>query len=101
MERLHHRLRFSVTLGNTRQKTNPHPIKLLRARRERPCCRRATQEPDELAALHCPNASRACDRKDSCRLACRTHAIAQDIYPLRRDLALIHLHATVARDISV
>jgi hypothetical protein len=32
VERSHHRLRFSVTLGNTRQKTNPpHPIKLLRA----------------------------------------------------------------------
>jgi hypothetical protein len=30
----------------------PHPLGLLRARRERPGSRRATEQPDELAPLH-------------------------------------------------
>src|SRR5262249_60599735 len=39
--------------------------RLLRARRARPCSRRAAEQRDELASLHCPMPSRAPDRKDS------------------------------------
>jgi len=45
-------LRFSV-IRNSHQYDNPaHPLRLLRARRERPRGRRAAEQRDELAALH-------------------------------------------------
>jgi hypothetical protein len=37
MERIHHRLRFRIALSKIRQQANPpHPLALLRPRRERP-----------------------------------------------------------------
>src|SRR5215510_11410651 len=45
-------LRIPIVLGKGRQYAHaPHPLALLRARRERPC-RRAADERDELAALY-------------------------------------------------
>jgi len=44
-------LRFSV-ISNSHQYDNPaHPLRLLRARSERPCDRRAGEQRDELASL--------------------------------------------------
>ena len=48
-------LSFRVTLGIAHQHADPpHPVGLLRTRRERPSGRRAAQQRDELAPLHCP-----------------------------------------------
>src|SRR5262245_36256996 len=44
---------FRVALEKAHQHTDPpHPLALLRARRERPRRRRAAEERDEVAALH-------------------------------------------------
>jgi len=45
-----------------------HP-RLLRARRERPRYRCATEQRDELASFHCPMPSRASERKNSTQLS--------------------------------
>src|SRR5262245_2168799 len=52
-KRRHAGLNFRVSLGPRHQHTDPpHPIGLLRARRERPRHRHAAEQRDELAPLH-------------------------------------------------
>src|SRR5262249_52351010 len=52
-ERREPRLRFGVALGSGRDDPDPpHPVRLLRARRERPRRRRAAEQCDELASFH-------------------------------------------------
>jgi hypothetical protein len=42
-----------IVLAHIHQHTDPpHPFRLLRARRERPCHRRTAEQCDELATLH-------------------------------------------------
>jgi hypothetical protein len=43
--------RVALTIGH-QHADPPHPLALLRARRERPSCRRAAEQRDELAAPH-------------------------------------------------
>src|SRR5262249_39431328 len=44
---------FGIVFGVWMQECDaPHPVALLRARRQRPCDRRATEQRDELAPLH-------------------------------------------------
>jgi hypothetical protein len=48
-------LHFRIVLGRCMQEHDapyPYPLGLLRARRERPCGRRAAEQRDELAPLH-------------------------------------------------
>src|SRR5215831_14177722 len=45
-------LRFSVIRNSHQYDNPPHPLGLLRVRRERPRGRRAAEQSDELAALH-------------------------------------------------
>src|SRR5262249_23094885 len=60
---------FPFVLGIRHQHANPpHPLRLLRARRERPRCGRATEKRYELAPLH---VSRATAMTQHVRLACR------------------------------
>src|SRR5204863_4333669 len=62
-KRRHAGLNFRVGLGPRHQHTDPpHPIRLLRARRERPGGRRAAEQCDELAALHSLTSSAAASR---------------------------------------
>src|SRR5262249_19075922 len=54
-----------IVLGKTHQHADaPHPLALLRARRKRPCRRRAAEERDERAASHSITSS-ALSRNDS------------------------------------
>src|SRR2546430_16907057 len=51
-------LRVRIILGDPQQYRDPlHPIALLRARRERPCRRRAAEQHDEVASFHSISAS--------------------------------------------
>ena len=46
-------LKFRIVRGSRKQHTDaPHPLALLRPRRERPRCRRAAEQPDELPPPH-------------------------------------------------
>ncbi len=54
LERSQAGLIFGIVLGSRHQHADPaHPIRLLRARRERPRGRSAYKERDELASSHC------------------------------------------------
>src|SRR5215470_4260669 len=56
---------FRIALRPAHQYADaPHPLTLLRARRERPCCRCAAEQRDELAASHSITSS-ARSRNDS------------------------------------
>jgi hypothetical protein len=52
----HIRLRCGLRRGAVHEHADPpHLIRLLRARRERPCCRRAAEKGDEVAPFHAIN----------------------------------------------
>src|SRR5262249_7958809 len=52
LQRFDPKLSFCVISDTHEDTDSPHPLALLRARRERPCSRRAAKQRDELAAFH-------------------------------------------------
>jgi hypothetical protein len=63
MESREARLSFRIIGGEIHEHADPpHPLRLLRARRERPHRRRATEQRDEVAADHSITSSASCCR---------------------------------------
>src|SRR5262249_26503131 len=59
-------VRFWIIFGDAKQYANTsRPLRLLRTRRERPCCPGAAEKRDELAPPHCPSQAGEAHRSGS------------------------------------